>query len=35
MKHQIDGAWGYRFTETVAVVGLILSGALDRHPTCE
>ena len=32
LKHQIDWAWGYLFTETVAVIGLIFSGALDRHP---
>jgi aminocarboxymuconate-semialdehyde decarboxylase len=32
MKHQIDWAWGYLFTESVAVIGLIFSGALDRHP---
>jgi aminocarboxymuconate-semialdehyde decarboxylase len=32
MKHQIDWAWGYLFTETVAVIGLMFSGALDRHP---
>ena len=33
MKHQIDWAWGYLFTESVAVIGLIFSGALDRHPS--
>jgi aminocarboxymuconate-semialdehyde decarboxylase len=32
MKHQIDWAWGYLFTETVATIGLIFGGALDRHP---
>ena len=32
MKHQIDWAWGYLFTESVAVIGLIFSGTLDRHP---
>jgi aminocarboxymuconate-semialdehyde decarboxylase len=30
--HQADWAWGYLLTETVAVVGLIFSGALGRHP---
>ena len=32
LKYQMDWAWGYLFTETVAVVGFIFSGALDRHP---
>jgi aminocarboxymuconate-semialdehyde decarboxylase len=32
MAHQVDWAWGYLFTETVAVVGLIFSGTLGRHP---
>jgi len=32
MDHQVDWAWGYLLTETVAVVGLIFSGALGRHP---
>jgi len=32
MDHQVDWAWGYLFTETVAVVGLIFSGTLGRHP---
>jgi aminocarboxymuconate-semialdehyde decarboxylase len=32
LKYQMDWAWGYLFTETIAVVGLIFSGALDRHP---
>jgi aminocarboxymuconate-semialdehyde decarboxylase len=32
MKYQMDWAWGYIFTESAAVVGLILGGALDRHP---
>lgn len=32
MDHQVDWAWGYLFTETVAVVGLIFSGTLARHP---
>jgi predicted TIM-barrel fold metal-dependent hydrolase len=32
MRHQVDWAWGYLFTETVAVVGLIFSGTLGRHP---
>jgi aminocarboxymuconate-semialdehyde decarboxylase len=31
-KYQVDWAWGYLFAETAAVVGLIFSGALDRHP---
>ena len=31
-RHQVDWAWGYLFTETVAVVGLIFSGTLGRHP---
>ena len=32
LKYQMDWAWGYLFTETAAVIGFILSGALDRHP---
>ena len=31
-KYQMDWAWGYLFVETVAIVGLVLGGALDRHP---
>jgi aminocarboxymuconate-semialdehyde decarboxylase len=31
-KYQLDWAWGYLFVETAAVVGFVLSGALDRHP---
>ena len=32
LKYQMDWAWGYLFVETLAVVGFVLSGALDRHP---
>lgn len=32
LKHQVDYVWGYLFGEAAAVVGLILSGALDRFP---
>lgn len=32
LRHQLDWAWGYVFVETIAVVALILGGALDRHP---
>ena len=32
LKYQMDWAWGYLFVETVAVVGFVLGGALDRHP---
>ena len=32
LKYQVDWAWGYLFSETAAVVGLIFGGALDRHP---
>ncbi len=32
MTHQADWAWGYLFVETLAVVGLIFSGTLGRHP---
>jgi aminocarboxymuconate-semialdehyde decarboxylase len=31
-KYQMDWAWGYLFVETIAVVGFVLGGALDRHP---
>lgn len=31
-KYQVDWAWGYLFSETAAVVGMIFGGALDRHP---
>lgn len=31
-KYQVDWAWGYLFSETAAVIGLIFGGALDRHP---
>jgi aminocarboxymuconate-semialdehyde decarboxylase len=32
LKYQMDWAWGYLFVETLAVIGFIFSGALDRHP---
>jgi aminocarboxymuconate-semialdehyde decarboxylase len=32
LAHQTDWAWGYLFGETVAVVGLVLGGVIDRHP---
>jgi len=31
-KYQVDWAWGYLFSETAAVIGLIFGGTLDRHP---
>ena len=32
LEYQIDWAWGYLFVETIAAIGLIFGGALDRHP---
>ena len=32
LKYQMDWAWGYLFVETIAVVGFVLGGTLDRHP---
>ncbi len=32
LEYQVDWAWGYLFVETVAAIGFIFGGALDRHP---
>jgi aminocarboxymuconate-semialdehyde decarboxylase len=31
-EYDLDSLWGYIYVETAAVVGMIFSGALDRHP---
>jgi aminocarboxymuconate-semialdehyde decarboxylase len=31
-EYDLDSLWGYLYVETAAIVGMIFSGALDRHP---
>ena len=31
-EYDLDSLWGYIYVETAAIVGMIFSGALDRHP---
>jgi aminocarboxymuconate-semialdehyde decarboxylase len=32
IEYDLDSLWGYIYVETAAIVGMIFSGALDRHP---